>query len=275
MPHPALLLFRVLTYAEPLLTVLALGAFLRVRREVDMPSMRDYLVVRTIWALLMTSLLLTFPSRLMGVIYFYLFWAGTLLLGALLLRIGLAALDRFLWSFPGLLALRKIGYRWFLIVASLLTVPVLYALTYAIICQAQNRAGWWSGRLNSTVCLVEFLAIAIVTIIGIRAGLSLRSRMFGILAGLGVEPAAKVLLTWFSSGGIWTWSNLAGQIVTDSTLILWIVYLLLPDHGGPLNEPSEAVLRWDQVARWAMRERPGAKEDASSRTHQRHRVKAA
>ena len=41
----ALLILRYLADAEPVLTVLALGAFLRVRQQVDLPAMRDYLVV--------------------------------------------------------------------------------------------------------------------------------------------------------------------------------------------------------------------------------------
>ena len=240
-----------------------------------MPSMRDYLVVRTIWALMMITSLLPL-SPLSHVLtpdevyscYFYAYWLGAFLLTILVIRVAMASLGRLLWSFPGLLALRRIGYRWFMGVGFLLITVVLYSLLSGL------RSAQWS-HLGGAFGLVELLAVASVLMVGIRAGLSPRSRMFGILAGLGMEPAAEVLIASFARHHMWTWSSLILQIVTDSTLILWIVYLLLPDHGGPLNEPSEAVLRWDQVARWATRERPGAKEDASSRTHQRHRLNAA
>ena len=275
MPPRALLILHILADAEPLLTVAALWSFLRVRQEVDLPAMRDYLLLRATWALLLTGLLVNFPSRMLGEIYFYAYWAGAFLLAMLLLRVAIASLDRFLWSFPGLLALRRIGYRWFLIAGSLLTVPVLYALIYAIALHADREAGWWSMRLGGAVGLVEFLAVASVLTVGLRAGLSPRSRIFGILLGLAMEPAANVILTWFARYGLWTWNNLILQIVTDSTLILWIIYLLLPDRGGPLNEPSEAVLRWDQVARWATRHRAVSKEETSSKAHQRHGINSA
>jgi hypothetical protein len=253
MPHQALLLFRVLASAEPFLTVAALGAFLRVRREVDMPAMRDYLLVRTVCVLLLDVILLKFSTHNIE-LYFFSFWAGWFLLAMLLMRVAMASLDRFLWSFRGLGALRAIGYRWFLIAALILTVPILITLASAIVHRTEHAAGWWSLRLGGAVGLVEVLAVTSVLIVGLRAGLSPRSRVFGILVGLAMEPAADVVLPFFASYGLWTWNNLIRQIVTDSALTLWIVYLLLPDRRGPMNEPSERVLRWDQVARWVMRD---------------------
>ena len=250
----ALLILRYLADAEPVLTVLALGAFLRVRQQVDLPAMRDYLVVRTLWALPAYAIL-TFPRHVPQAAYFWMAWGGFLILLILLLRVAVASLDRFFWAFRGLRALRSVGLRWFVVVAMLLTIPIVLPLTGAILHRQGIVAGRWSLRLGGAVGLVEFLAVTSVLVAGLRAGLSPRSRMFGILAGLAMEPAADVILTWFSGPGIWTWNNLIRQIVTDLALTLWIIYFLLPDRQGPMKEPSERLLRWDQVARWVFRDR--------------------
>ena len=250
----ALLILRYLADAEPVLTVLALGAFLRVRQQVDLPAMRDYLVVRTLWALPAYAIL-TFPRHVPQAAYFWMAWGGFLILLILLLRVAVASLDRFFWAFRGLRALRSVGLRWFVVVAMLLTIPIVLPLTGAILHRQGIVAGRWSLRLGGAVGLVEFLAVTSVLVVGLRAGLSPRSRMFGILAGLAMEPAADVILTWFSGPGIWTWNNLIRQIVTDLALTLWIIYFLLPDRQGPMKEPSESVLRWDQVAQWIFRDR--------------------
>ena len=248
-----LLILRYLEDVEPVLTVLALAAFLRVRRQVDLPAMRDYLLVRALWAV--PTWVVLSSAKLTGEIYFWIAWAGILALLILLLRVTVASLDRFLWAFDGLRALRNIGSRWFIVAALLLTVPIVYSLAEASFRGHVVVAGHWSLTLAGAVGLVELLAVASVLVVGLWAGLSLRSRMFGILAGLAMEPAADFVLTWFSSYGIWTWNNLIRQIVTDLALTLWIVYFLLPDRQGPMREPSESVLKWDQVARWVFRDR--------------------
>jgi hypothetical protein len=265
MPPKALLLLKVLADAEPVLTIAALAAFLRVRRQVDLPAMRDYLIVRTPWAVIMVLLLAMRLSSVSNTeldalyaCYFYGYWAGQFLLAILLIRVILAALDRILWSFPGLLALRRIGYRWFLVAASLVTMPVLYTLIIAFMNPADRAALNWS-RLGSAIGLVELLAAISVLTLGLKSGLSPRCRLFGILAGLSMEPAAELLFNWLQRLSLWTWSNLSYQIATDSTLILWIVYFLLPDRQGPMKEPSERMLRWDQAAQWIFRDRIAAK----------------
>ena len=265
----ALLILRYLADAEPVLTVLALVAFLRVRRQVDLPAMRDYLLVRGLWAV--PTWVVLSSARLTGEIYFWVAWAGILALLILLLRVTVASLDRFLWAFDGLRALRRIGSRWFIAAALLLTVPIVYSLAAASFRGQVIVAGHWSLTLAGAVGLVEFLAVASVLVLGLWAGLSLRSRMFGILAGLAMEPAADFVLTWFSSYGIWTWNNLIRQIVTDLALTLWSVYFLLPDRQGPMKEPSESVLKWDQVARWVFRDRlPPGDAEARAQEEKQH-----
>jgi hypothetical protein len=258
MPPKALLLLHILADAEPVLTIAALAAFLRVRRQVDLPAMRDYLIVRATWAVLIMAPLLAPPSQLQTDTYFYLFWAGSFLLAALLLRVALAALDRFLWAFPGLKSLRRIGFLWLLFVAALLTIPLVAALLGAIYYHRAAQGDLLSLRLNGAITLTEFLAATSVVAVGLRSGLPTRSRLFGILAGFALESGTLFLSSQLGSPRLWSWHNLIGQIATDSTLILWIVYLLLPDRQGPMNEPSERVLRWDQTARWIFRDRLAA-----------------
>jgi len=251
----ALLILRYLADAEPVLTVLALGAFLRVRRQVDLPAVRDYFVARTVWAMVMISALLAWPRYPAGDIYTFAYWSGSLLLAILLIRVAMAIRDRFLSEFPGLRMLCEIGFRWLLIAAVLLTAPMVVALVNAHLYPHGDSAAYWAASVAGAVGLSEFLVIGSVLFVTLRAGLSLRSRTFGILLGLIMEPCAALILTWASGLGLWTRNNLVYQVVTDSTLILWILYLLLPDQQGPMKEPSESVLRWDQVARWIFRDR--------------------
>lgn len=140
---------------------------------------------------------------------------------------------------------------------------------------ADRAALNWS-RLGSTIGLVEFLAAISVLILALKSGLSPRCRLFGILAGLSMEPAAELLFNWLQRLPLWTWSNLAYQIVTDSTLILWIVYLVLPDRQGPMKEPSERVLRWNQTAQWVFRNLlPADREEQHSATKAQPNTKTA
>ena len=246
----ALLTLRFLILAEPALAVGALAAYLRPGRGMNLPSMRDYLVARLILCLFDWGTLAgprsVFPDATAWTpAYFCAWWCGSLVLAFLLFRVAGEALQVTLRPLAGLRTLSAIVWRWLLIVSLLLLVPAALSSGAEIL---RHDRTIHVLALAGALALVELLPLAFVLIIGFRLRMSVQSRMFGVLAGLAIEPATTFLSVWFYSHRLWAWGNLLRQSATTATLVIWIVWFLLPVETMRFAALQGVLLRLDTVA---------------------------
>lgn len=255
MPLAALLTLRVLILAEPAITVAALAAYVRPGRGLNLPAMRDYLVARLVLCLFEVGTLAgpraVFPDPTTWTPrYFFLWWCGSLILAFLLFRVAGEALQVTLRPLAGLRALSAIAWRWLLVASVLLLVPAAVTSGRSIL-----RTGHSTSMLSLTgaLALAEMLPLAFALLTGFRLGLSVRSRMFGVLAGLAIEPATSFLTVWFYNHRIWAWGNLLRQSATTATLLFWTVWFLLPVETTRFAALRGVLVRLDTAAQAVLR----------------------
>jgi hypothetical protein len=267
MPHSAALVLRGLAFGELFLTVVALAACLRLRAHPEMRAMRDYLAVRLVSVLLacIAFLLRSFPAvgaEPVSWLYFWAYWISLPALVILLLRVTGATLLAMLRPFAGLSTLAAVIRRW--LQAALLFLVLPTALV-AVAAFRKSIAGILIFRLTNVLGMAQLIPLAAVIGVGTRFGLSPRTRHFGLLVGLSLEPATDLAIYWFPTVSFWSWDNLIRQIVTDCVLILWTVYFLRPEPDRALSPPSATLQRWDLLARKALPHRlPPVGEPESS-----------
>jgi hypothetical protein len=267
MPFAALLTLRVLILAEPAITVAALAAYIRPGRGLHLPAMRDYLIARLVLCVFDLGTLAgphsVFPAVTSWTAeYFFAWWCGSLVLAFLLFRVAGEALQITLRPLPGLRALNTIAWRWLLIASVLLLVPAAISSGMSIL-HTGRSVGPLS--LSAALSLAELLPLAFALLMGFRLGLSLRSRLFGVLAGLAIEPAASFLTVWFYNHGIWAWGNLVRQSATTATLLIWTCWFLLPVETTRFAALRGMLVRLDAAAQTVLRRRTPAESPAPGR----------
>lgn len=255
MPPSALRALQVLNYAEPFLTLGACLAFRR-SRSIRLGAMGAYLIFRLVWIFLLdavyfgpSSLPLSRSTRY--AIYFYLWWIGEIALFGLLLRAGGECLRETLKGLSGILRFVQVSYRWLILAMLLMILPL------AVTIDPFGPEGTKLFRLVSAISLAELLVLVFVAAVCLKIGGSARSRVFGILLGLSLEPLVDVINSWFYALGhsLLNWNNLIHQIASDSALIVWIVCFLAPVPELAVRAPSAQLLHWDQIARKALKHR--------------------
>jgi hypothetical protein len=107
---------------------------------------------------------------------------------------------------------------------------------------------------------VQLVPVVFVMAAGFWRGLPRSSRLFAILLGLALEPACSLLTPWpwKRSTSLVSMGNLVHEIASCGVLALWCVFFLLPDCRKQLRSASAGMLRLDEMARMAMRQRRSA-----------------
>lgn len=255
MPAVALLILHALIVAEPAITVAALVAYIRPGRGAHLPAMRDYLIARLVLCLIDLGTLAgprsVFPAATAWTPrYFAVWWCGALVLAFFLFRVAGEALQLALRPLPGLRGLSKIAWRWLLVVSVLLLAA---AATTSGLAVAHNHSGIGVFSLTSALALAELLPIGFALLLGFRLGMSVRSRLFGVLIGLAIEPAANILTVWFYNHSIWPWGNLLRQIAATLTLAIWTIWFLLPADTTRFAALRGVLVRFDTAAQAVLR----------------------
>ena len=266
MPHSAALALRDLAFGELFLTIVALAACLRLRAQPEMRAMRDYLVVRLVSALIacIALLLRSFPAvgaEQVNWLYFWAYWISLPALVILLLRVTGATLLEMLRPFAGLSTLAAVARRWLQAALLFLVLPTALVAAAAF---RKSLAGILIFRLTNALGMAQLIPVVAVIVVGTRFGLSPRTRHFGLLVGLSLEPATDLAIYWFPTVSFWSWDNLIRQIVTDCVLIRWTVYFLRPELDRTPSPPSATFQRWDLLARKALRLRLSPDEETES-----------
>lgn len=264
MSSSALLVLQALNYAEPVLTLLAVATYWRMRGGSRPRAMGAYLAVRLICLLVLDTLLLgpgSLPlSRQARYAWYYgAWWVGEILLAWLLLRVAGEELRNVLGALPGIRRFVQVGYRWLIAALLLMMIPVAVGVNI------------WRGpgpdvtHLIGAISLTELVPLLFVLTVGLKMGTPWRSRFCGILLGLSLEPAVDAVNIWFYALGqnLLNWNNLIHQTATDLALMVWVVYFLAPMPEVVTRAPSAKLLQWDQIARKALKHRLPEEEQAA------------
>jgi hypothetical protein len=261
MPEFAVILLKLLVICEPPLTAAVLIAFLRGRPPRMLNPMRSYLVGRLVLASLQVALIcaelyLAPGPQFWKAVYFYVWLAGILIILFLLYRAAAAVLSVLLQDVPGLRAMARLLYRWLVVVAVLMVVPAAATLSRALIRHRPVMA--LMLQLVRAYALAELLPLLFTIMVAAKRRLSLRTRIFGILLGCCLEPACYLARSWFTDGHFWGWGNFWTQLVTDCTLLLWLLYFSRPEGPVLLAPASPNMLHWDRIAHRTLKMRRAA-----------------
>jgi len=182
--------------------------------------------------------------------YFYTFWTANTIETVLGLVVIYSIFRMAMAPLKGLQSLGTIVFRWVGCISLAVTFVAAFrphyptGSTYIFNFMMELR------RTQSvlTLCLLLFVCFAITPL-----GLSYRSRMFGVLLGLGIQANIYLIISVFQPHGkqvLYSTFNLVCGIVTCLTFALWTVYFVLPEPKRriitlPTTSP---FLRWNQIA---------------------------
>jgi hypothetical protein len=244
------LVHTIVTSADFILSIAAYGLFFRQNLRKQYPWLFSYLSVRAVTSVILGFLLygpllaspLTYTK-----IYFVVSWLCLLFSSGLLF---LSCLDVYRQAMAPLQGLVRMGttvFRWAALASILVSATTLTSIgsgpgmIMKIGVQLMRCVG------TAELCLLALLLLSMKAI-----GLSPRSRPFGMAIGLGVIAAvdcaqsSAAVLQFAVSPAIQS----ALQATTLLTLVLWIVYSLMPEPAiktvtVPVNS---AIYKWDQIA---------------------------
>lgn len=257
-------LLHFLVDAEPILDLIALVAILRAGLLKRYPAMTFYLGFRCateagLFFILNEHHFFAVSVRTQTLTYFYGYWI-CYALGAVAIFFVIQEIFKSLMQpIPDLQRLGLIAFRW----VSIATVIVL--VSTAAFPHARTNSNTLCIAIGTQlmrfvsileICLLAYLALTIHSL-----GRSYRSRLFGLGLGLGLQAAGDLivsaLLTRFQS--IWSWENLVLETMSIATLVVWTVYLALPEPAeerSPVTLPiTSPLLRWNAIAS-ALGQRP-------------------
>jgi hypothetical protein len=157
---------------------------------------------------------------------------------------------------PGLRRLGLMAFRWISVVSIVVAVGAV-ALPNAMATQtgSTNRIGPVCVQMMRCVsvmelCLLAFLALSIHSL-----GRSLRSRLFGVGLGFGVQAATELIFSAIPSScpGLISFSNFAQQAVASLVLVTWAVYFFAREPQAERSmivlPPSSMLARWNALAK--------------------------
>jgi hypothetical protein len=191
-------------------------------------------------------------------IYLYTFWTDNLIETILGLVIIYSIFRMALAPLKGLQSLGTIVFRWVGCISLMVTPIAALRLHHTFSPQFIFNFMMELRRMQSvlTLCLLLFVCFAIIPL-----GLSYRSRMFGVLLGLGIQANAYLVLSvWQTYGkdGIYTPVNIVCGVLTCFAYAVWTAYFALPEPKRriitlPTTSP---FLRWNQISQ-VLGDKPG------------------
>ena len=154
--------------------------------------------------------------------------------------------------------IRKLGmlaFRWAIAISCIIAAMIAVSAVVSPIHNFNAKLVYAAQLCLHSVSVLDLCLLAFVALTIHSLGRSLRSPVFGIALGLGIEAASNflvgVLVIW-QHAKIWSFANLLNEIVIFSVLLTWATYFLLPERQEDAiviapPEPSP-LIRWNDVA---------------------------
>lgn len=259
-------LLHILVVVEPFLNFIALLAILRAGLSERFPAMRNYLILRCATDALLLFILkenriLHVSEYTQTVTYIYAYWISYAIVAVAIFFALQEVFKALMDPVPGLQRLGLIIFRWVSVASVILLIGIggtPYYQGWSKTAILASVIGVQMMRCISIleICLLAYLAISLNSL-----GRSYRGRVFGIGFGFGLQACGELIvssmLTRFHS--IWSWQNLLVEVPAIAALVIWTVYLVLPEPAaerGPITLPiTSPLLRWNDIAS-ALGQRP-------------------
>ena len=245
-------LIGLLSYIELLTCVVTLFTIWRRRIVGNFRYVTAYLVVRLfyngscLW--LLSDSAIHIEKHLRYRLYFYDYWISFAFEVALGFGIIYSVYRLAMEPLPGLQRLGMVMFRW----AVGISLAVALAMAFGPHVTSGDFLIRFIGQLQQTesvltLCLLLFVCVTIAPM-----GLSVRSKIFGICLGFGVNATTQLV----SSAWLATYSSLYGvvaivtAVATCVSLGIWTVYFAMPEPKRriimlPTTSP---FLRWNQIS---------------------------
>ncbi len=247
----------LVTFGPPLLEFcLCCATSLRVYRSDTEAQYRSFLYLLVAHAgsmLLLSPLLLMaghgLEAHLAYHLYFYGYWFGFTTEAILGLVVIKASFDLAMKPLAGIKELGKIVFRWayavsFATTAAVMFIPHPSGMAYVtrVLTEIQR------AQAVLTLSLLLFVSLALRPL-----GLTLRSRTFGVILGLGVVAAANLASSgWLAyATHLYSVASTLKGISGVAALLIWLTYFLArePKRGIVVLPTTSPYLHWNQVAR--------------------------
>lgn len=259
-------LLHILVVVEPFLNFIALLAILRAGLSERFPAMRNYLVLRCasdviLLFILKENLIFHVSNVTQTVTYIYAYWISYAVVAVAIFFALQEVFKALMEPVPGLQRLGLITFRWVSVASAVLLIGIGSSTQYQAGTKGMIFASLVGIQLMRCVSILEICLLAYLAISLNSLGRSYRGRVFGIGFGFGLQAAGELIvssmLTRFHS--IWSWQNLLVEIPAVAALVIWTVYLVLPEPAaerGPITLPiTSPLLRWNDIAS-ALGQRP-------------------
>jgi|HubBroStandDraft_5_1064220.scaffolds.fasta_scaffold54013_3 hypothetical protein len=180
-------------------------------------------------------------------LYFYLYWAVYIASAAALFFICLEVFRNSLSSFPGLMRLGTVVFRWTTLASLIVSLSSVSFSHPGVLIIPDIAMALMRSVSILELCLLAFLCLCINAL-----RLSARDVSFGIALGFGILSANDFIFALF-------WSHHSSliapiQFVNESmvlvTLSVWVAYCALPE---PARKPvvlaaNSTIYRWNEIA---------------------------
>lgn len=259
-------LLHILVDIEPALNFVALLAILRAGLSERFPAMRNYLVLRCasdviLLFILKENLIFHVSNVTQTVTYIYAYWISYAVVAVAIFFALQEVFKALMDPVPGLQRLGLIIFRWVSVASAVLLIGIGSSTQYQAGSKGMIFASLVGIQLMRCVSILEICLLAYLAISLNSLGRSYRGRVFGIGFGFGLQACGELIvssmLTRFHS--IWSWQNLILEIPAIAALLIWTVYLVLPEPAeerGPITLPiTSPLLRWNDIAS-ALGQRP-------------------
>ncbi len=215
------------------------------------PAMGAYLALHVVSTPFLLSLLYAqnhpwgrsfFPVYFYG--YFGVYIASVILLLFVCLEIFRSALT----SFPGLMRIGIVIFRWAILVSIIVTLSSVSFVHRGVMIVPDIAYALMRSVSILELCLLAFLCLSMNAL-----RLSVRDLSFGIALGFGVMAANEfVLASLFPthSSSLTTPLEFAYEALILVSLAIWATYCALPERSSrPVVMPaSSAIYRWNEIA---------------------------
>jgi hypothetical protein len=249
-----------LVYAEPLLSLVVLMAFLKAGLARRLPATRNYLAMRVGSTVVLFSILemhhvVAIAATTQCYLYFYAYWTLYLIGAVLIFFVIREVYSELMRPVPHLRRLGMMAFRWAIAISCIIAAIIGVSAGIAPIHNFDAKLVYAAQLCFHSVSVLELCLLAFVALTIHSLGRSFRSPLFGIALGLGIEAAAEFLFAsveiW-QHATIWSFANLLNEIIVTAVLLTWTTYFLLPERqedAGIIMVPAPSpLIRWNDVA---------------------------
>lgn len=249
-----------LMYAEPLLSLVVLIAFLKSGLARRLPATRNYLFLRIgstilLYGILEMHHLIAIAGTTQYQIYFYTYWTLYLAGAVLIFFVIREIYSELMRPVPHLRRLGMMAFRWAVAISCIFAGIVLFSAGFVPAHNLGGKLVYLAQLSFRSVSVLELCLLAFVVLTIHSMGRSFRSPLFGIALGLGIEAASEFLVNTvviWRHEKVWSAANLVTEGVIVAVLLTWTVYFLLPERKEnavvfAAPEPSP-LIRWNDVA---------------------------